>query len=631
MKWLLDAQRRHRNQGGFTLLELLVACVVMSMIAGAVAYAYVVTVGSSRTATRFLEGMNGAQRIGSAWTKDVQSVDYDGVSTDARKEIDASGNEVDAPYPPCVNLESAGPSETTLVSFTWGGNPSSLDAATASTTTTTVAPTTTAVPGTLRTATWAVRGTGQDMQIVRHYCENGVNKGDQVLADHFAPASAVNASDVVSDPDGSAPFVFCPNHGTEANPVSDTCTITVKPLGYSLEVARRVPSNLGINNNFPPPPPEVVGVSTQNIALGVVWNHTVLPSGMPPVTSYKVYVYNSPTASIPYKESPILDASTTSTVVSGLINGQQYWVRTQAANSVGWGEKSPAYGVEGPGGATGYRPVSPTPDIPSVSSVTVNNRNATVTWSPPTVDPGGSPVTGYILYTEARDGSVVAPINVAGAATITATVGNLTNFVRYRFQVSAVNAAGEGPKSEFSDWYLVSPAAIYVIDSVGAPTGVTPYDNTSCGLSISTPCRQIDYGIQRAINTGRKAVLVADGSYDSFDLRGDIGVYGHFNNTFTLAPADQPLDPGTGQPLTFTTVKSKKRTVNISAIGIDALVGIAASGYGSVSDVRIDRSPDSSNNEADRLSAGIWAWGSAAESVFTNVSMVGASAIRPPA
>src|SRR5881392_2958216 len=88
-------------------------------------------------------------------------------------------------------------------------------------------------------------------------------------------------------------------------------------------------------------------------------------------------------------------------------------------------------------------PNSP-PSAPQNLAATGGNAQVTLTWQAPASD-GGSPITNYKIY---RGG---AP----STETLLTTVGNVltytdsavTNGVTYYYQVSAVNAAGEGPRS----------------------------------------------------------------------------------------------------------------------------------------------------------------------------------------
>src|SRR5437773_1618205 len=95
---------------------------------------------------------------------------------------------------------------------------------------------------------------------------------------------------------------------------------------------------------------------------------------------------------------------------------------------------------------TGWRLSAPPtpPSAPQNLAATGGNAQVTLTWQAPASD-GGSPITNYKIYRG------LAPTG----ETLLATIGNVltytdtsvTNGVTYYYQVSAVNGAGEGPRS----------------------------------------------------------------------------------------------------------------------------------------------------------------------------------------
>jgi beta-galactosidase GanA len=84
-------------------------------------------------------------------------------------------------------------------------------------------------------------------------------------------------------------------------------------------------------------------------------------------------------------------------------------------------------------------PAAPTAAAASDSSITV-------TWRAP-ADDGGSAVTGYRVY----DTALTDPVCTVAASKTTCSVGDLDLGSRHAYQVSAVNAAGEGARSAASN------------------------------------------------------------------------------------------------------------------------------------------------------------------------------------
>lgn len=105
------------------------------------------------------------------------------------------------------------------------------------------------------------------------------------------------------------------------------------------------------------------------------------------------------------------------------------------------------------------------PGAPTDVTATPAGSAVAVSWSAPT-DDGGAPVTEYRVYREGQEAAV------ATSSTSAATVTGLTPGSSARFAVSAVNSAGEGPRS---DW----TASVTVPDGATAvPTrGTLSHDN----------------------------------------------------------------------------------------------------------------------------------------------------------
>jgi fibronectin type 3 domain-containing protein len=122
-------------------------------------------------------------------------------------------------------------------------------------------------------------------------------------------------------------------------------------------------------------------------------------------------------------------------------------------------------------------PTPTTPSAPTLNSASRGNNRVTLFWSEPSFD-GYAPITAYNVYRG----------TASGGETLLTTVGSVTNFAdttavngtTYFYQVSAVNSAGEGPRSaELSATPATTP---------GAPTLVSATaGDTSVGLSWSAP------------------------------------------------------------------------------------------------------------------------------------------------
>jgi len=84
------------------------------------------------------------------------------------------------------------------------------------------------------------------------------------------------------------------------------------------------------------------------------------------------------------------------------------------------------------------------PDAPPTLLAAPGNGQVMLTWQPPASD-GGKPVTGYRVYRGIASGTEAFLRSVG--AVLTTVDGGLTNGQPYFYEVSAVTAIGEGPRS----------------------------------------------------------------------------------------------------------------------------------------------------------------------------------------
>jgi subtilisin family serine protease len=128
-------------------------------------------------------------------------------------------------------------------------------------------------------------------------------------------------------------------------------------------------------------------------------------------------------------------STTTSAVVTGLVNGTTYSFRVSARNDAGTG---PASGV--------VRTAVGVPSAPGGVDGTPGPSQVGLAWSVPG-ETGGSPITDYVVEYRADDESPWSTFADGVSTATVATVTGLTNGVAYRFRVSATNAVGTGSPS----------------------------------------------------------------------------------------------------------------------------------------------------------------------------------------
>ncbi|MGD0818111.1 MAG: fibronectin type III domain-containing protein [Methanomassiliicoccales archaeon] len=155
------------------------------------------------------------------------------------------------------------------------------------------------------------------------------------------------------------------------------------------------------------------------------------------------------------------------TIITGLTNGQSYTFNVSAHNIVGLSARS---------GAVSSTPFT-VPNVPTGLTAVPGSAHVTLNWTAPAFN-GGSAVPGYKLYRAATETGTYTEIASPSGTTYTDT--GLTNGQAYWYKVSAVNAAGEGAKT----------AQLTSVPFIGpnAPTGLTAIPgNSRVSLNWTAP------------------------------------------------------------------------------------------------------------------------------------------------
>ena len=291
-----------RGEGGFSLPEVLVGVAILGIILGPLVAFFVTSVRSTREAEDRIDLSADAQRLGNAWTRDVQMVEPGGVNV-----------------PQCPPAEDE--NSTTLVTFGWD-----LDGAT------------------VKRATWALVGVDTEMSIVRRYCDGEQLVRAEVLAKHFGRPGMSPAAWPVFGPSPAEPNNFCP---ADAHGIGRTCTINVgtssaAPPSYSLTVARRAPDLNALSAPRPPGQPtvdcdDVDAVYARNQYAVISWAPPVVPPNQPPITGYTAVAYTNAIGSGSPASVTAVGATGTSARLESLVNGTTYYVGVRAVNDAGDG------------------------------------------------------------------------------------------------------------------------------------------------------------------------------------------------------------------------------------------------------------------------------------------------------
>lgn len=179
---------------------------------------------------------------------------------------------------------------------------------------------------------------------------------------------------------------------------------------------------------FPGPPRNLVAIPDDS-QISLNWEAPAF-SGGSAITNFRIYRGTASGAtSFIYEVGNELTYTDTM-----LTNGQRYYYEITAVNAAGEGQ---------PSNETSTIPAV-TPSAPRDLAATYGNRQVQLDWLAPASD-GGSAVTGYRVYrgtTPTGKTLLLEPGNV-----LTYTDTGLTNGQAYYYQVSALNANGEGPNS----------------------------------------------------------------------------------------------------------------------------------------------------------------------------------------
>ena len=219
--------------------------------------------------------------------------------------------------------------------------------------------------------------------------------------------------------------------------------------------------------------------------------------GDPPLDDYKVE-YSADGGST-WAEFAHAKSGTMNITVTGLTAGQQYSFRVSAVTPAVTGPPSNVaselFGVSKPGS-------------PVIASIVPGDRQAVVTWTPPS-DTGGKPITSYRIAYSADDSAEWKETTVTDTATTSVTISGLDNGKRYTFALYANNGFGDASSLPRTETPRTVP---------DAPSGLTASrDNAEVRLSWTAPADDggspiTDYIIQYRADGGSTWATFADGT-----------------------------------------------------------------------------------------------------------------------
>lgn len=221
-------------------------------------------------------------------------------------------------------------------------------------------------------------------------------------------------------------------------------------------VGARATASRGYFGGGTKPGAPIITSSTQGVAsLSIAFTAPVFNGGLLiSKYEYAVSINNSTWTTFATATSGT-NPPTSPVTISGLTNGQAYYVKLRAVNGLGFGPESNVWN-------TTTTPRT-TPDAPTLTSVTRGYRRLTVAFTAPVFN-GGSEIQ-YYEYS-INGGTTFASMGQATTADYAIT--GLSDFTAYDVRVRAANTAGPGTRSGLINAY-----------TAGIPATVTGVSGTS--------------------------------------------------------------------------------------------------------------------------------------------------------
>lgn len=266
------------------------------------------------------------------------------------------------------------------------------------------------VPYTVPDAPTAVEAAPGDAEATVSWEPSAFDGGREVVGYEVTTAPASAGCSTLADQDNTCTLSGLTN-GQEYS-----VTVTAQNLGGTS--AASAPPALVTPRTKPDAPTNVEAVPGNGQAT-ITWSAPVFNGGVA-LEGYEV-------VAIPGSHTCSTSAGTTTCMLTGLTNGQEYELTVVAVNVAGL--------TSDPATATFTNPLT-VPTAPRAVQTTRGVNSVVVSWSPPASD-GGRPVTLYTV-------SATPGGETCTTATLQCTVNNLQPGAQYNFTVVATNEAGTG-------------------------------------------------------------------------------------------------------------------------------------------------------------------------------------------
>jgi len=229
----------------------------------------------------------------------------------------------------------------------------------------------------------------------------------------------------------------------------------------------------------------------------VTLNWTAFGSGGSPITGFKIYRGASSGAETQLATVANVTTYTDSTAA----NGVTYFYAVRARNAIGDGPLS------------NERSVIPmtAPGAPTLASAVAGQADVALAWTEPTSN-GGAAVTGYNVYRSSGGGAEAKLVSVDAPQTTYDDTTVVTG-TTYAYRVTAVNAAGEGAKS---NQRTAIPATVPSAPTITATTALDGSVTVIWSAPSSNGSAISGYKLYRAVGGGNSAPLTTLGSASSY-------------------------------------------------------------------------------------------------------------------
>ncbi|MGI0088651.1 MAG: fibronectin type III domain-containing protein, partial [Nitrosotalea sp.] len=254
-----------------------------------------------------------------------------------------------------------------------------------------------------------------------------------------------------------------------------------------------------------PGSPTGLAATAGNTQVSLSWTAPANNGGSA-VTNYKIYRSTSSGTETLLATTGNVNSYTDTTVT----NGQTYYYKVSAVNSVGESLQSNEASVMPSGSSTSPQP--PT----GLAATAASSSQINLSWTAP-ANNGGSAITGYMIE-RSTDGTTWSTIqsNTGSTATTYSDTG-LTASTAYTYRVSAINSVGTSSPSSTASATTQSAAT-----APQSPTGLAATAGPSqVSLSWTAPSSNggsaiTNYKIYRSTSSGTETLLTTVGNVNSY-------------------------------------------------------------------------------------------------------------------